>query len=1053
MDGHASSQPATAAAGDGSGGIRPADGPSRRPLSANERGLWLLHEHEPASPSLRLDDALLVQGPLDVDALRAAIEQVVARHEALTTAYAVDADGPYATALEVRAEVDVVEATSSGVADAVEAVRRSARLSLAHPPLLRAAIVRIDHDRHVVVLVGHRIALDPISLDRVWADISAAYAGDRRGVAAGARRSMVAAERDHLGSSASTADLDWWEEHLADALGPLDLHAGGNGAGRPTAQRTRLPGSLDAATATALVAVVLGRHSDQRDLVLASSDRPLGDDGREAVGPLERLMPIRIRLDGAKSFSELVAEVGAELAAVASHADAPLDEIVRRIGGDRYPALPVLPALARIVVRFDPHPRPPFALSGARTRRLGPYGVPAPGQLVVDVGRHQARGWMATLHYHSGTFASEAARRIASHLRVLAGEAAANPRRRLLRLALAGADERHLVTSVWSTTAGHAPPEPLGTLFERRVDTAPHAPAAEFGTETLDYASLDAAANCVAHLLGERGCTRGARVALFANRSLEFAVGTIAILKAGAACVPIDPAYPDERIAAMIASCRPAVVLMQRELDRQLGDQALEVVSLEMDASEHAAGPSERPGVSVSSDDVAYVLYTSGSIGEPRGVELVHRGLANHAAAVATTFGLTAADRVLQLSSLSFGISVEETIPTWIVGATVVFRPPWLPLGGREFLDWLGERRITVLDVPTAFWHEWVSDLKSLGATTPPSLRAVVVGGERALASAYADWLDVAAPGVRFFNTYGSTEISVCVTGHEPQVSNPTDISDDLPIGRPFQNTRTYVLDDELEPAAVGVAGELYVGGAAVARGYLDDPRGTAERFVPDPFSPAPGARMYRTRDRARFSWDGSLAFVGRRDQQVKIGGFRIEPAEIEHALRAHPAVVQAAVVVSEPRPGDRRLVAYVTTSRPAGESELRESLQRRLPSFMVPHAVVVLDDLPLTPNGKLARAALPAAAVATPRRDPDRPRSQLERTLAEIWADVLELRAVHRDAHFFELGGQSLLATQLVSRARSAGLDLPLRLLFEHPTFGGLVDALVVRAAEPPRG
>lgn len=1106
----------------------PSDTASPRPLSHNEQRMWFLEQLEPRSRRLRIADAHLVVGTLDVDRLRAATAAVTARHAALRRAYT--AERGVACAMLVDdppIALHDTTAPNARTADVVERVLASAELELSEPPLARWTLVHLAPDRHVLVLVAHRIAADRPSLNHLWSDLGAAYAGDGHDADCVDDDGIVAAEGLYLAGGSLALDLAWWRQELADAPGPLDLHPDRIGRARAASHRVGLPGSVDRATATASLGVVLARRCDCRDLVVSVAERPVDARAEHVVGAIERPLLIRIRLADDPTFSELLARVRATIAAAVQHGRAPLDEILRDVGGDRDPALP---AVAQIVLRVSRESGGEFAISGAHVRRLGPYEHQAPQELVVETAR-ESGGMTATFRYDAGSHSSRSIARLASHVAVLARAAAEDPGRRVSKLQMTSARERRRLLGRWSTGGIGIPSEPLPTRFERRVDAAPHAPAVEFNQESLDYAELDARANRVARYLVDNGCTRGSRVALLAHRSLEFAVGTIAILKAGGASVPIDPAYPPRRIAAMLDSCRPVSILTQHALAHSV-PVGVDAALLEPDAREHAANSSERLGISIRNDDVAYVLYTSGSTGAPRGVELIHCGLSNHATAVAGVYGLTSEDRVLQLSSLSFGISVEEMIPTWLAGGTVVFRPPQLALSGAEFLAWLAEREITVLDVPTSFWHEWVSDLKTLGATTPAPLRAVVVGGERALASAYADWRRVARDDVRFFNTYGSTEISVCVTSYEPTALSRETAPPDLPIGRPFPNTRVYVLDDELQPAPVGVAGELYVGGAAVTRGYLDDARATAERFVPDPFADVGGARMYRTRDRVRFVSDGSLAFVGRRDEQVKIGGFRIEPAEIEEALRAHPAVAQAAVVVREPRADDRCLVGYATSNDALTEDELRDFLRRRLPAFMVPRLLVVLDELPLTPNGKVDRAALPTPAAVDDTRAFDPPRSHLERTIAGIWADVLdvervgrhdaffdlgghsllavelvdELRqrvspaidlrmlfddatvaalarrlgeseatldtanveevesvlaaiwsdvlgvcALERDASFFDVGGHSLLATRLVARARAAGLDLPVRLLYEHPTPSRLARALVTRLASEP--
>jgi aspartate racemase len=595
----------------------------------------------------------------------------------------------------------------------------------------------------------------------------------------------------------------------------------------------------------------------------------------------------------------------------------------------------------------------------------------------------------------------------------------------------------------------------VAALVEATVDRTPAAPAVEHGDRVLTYAELDEAANRLAAHLGDLGVTPGDRVGLAFGRSLELPIALLATLKAGAVCVPLDPAYPAERLSYMVDDSGAAVVLTTAAVAVNLPTTSARLVRVDDadDGAAIAARSGERPSVSVGPSDPAYLLYTSGSTGRPRGVVLGHAGLVNHHRAAVDLYGVTAADRVLQFASISFDISVEEVFVAWAAGATIVLRPDELPIGGPEFLDWLTARRITVLDLPTAFWHEWVHDVSTQQRTLPPSLRTLIVGGERAQSGAYASWLRIGGDQVRWFNTYGPTEASIIVTAWPLQLSVDDAVPANIPIGRPIAGTHVVLLDRHGALVPVGVPGEIHIGGAGVALGYHGQPERTAEKFVPDPFAASPGARLYRTGDLAVWRPEGVLEFVGRTDDQVKIRGYRVEPGEVEEVLASHPAVREALVFAQTGEAGITRLVAYAS-HEPGFEPDaatLRSYLRDRLPGHMVPAAIGVLEAFPLTANGKVDRAALPALDVADPMEGTAPPRTDAERRVAKLFADLLEPgQPVGRGTDFFEAGGHSLLAVRLFGDIeREFGVRLPLSLLFHGASVAQLAAALTEPATD----
>ncbi|HWC11103.1 MAG TPA: amino acid adenylation domain-containing protein, partial [Acidimicrobiales bacterium] len=597
-------------------------------------------------------------------------------------------------------------------------------------------------------------------------------------------------------------------------------------------------------------------------------------------------------------------------------------------------------------------------------------------------------------------------------------------------------------------------------LFEASAGDRPGAVAVVAPAGTLTYAELDGRANRLAHHLQELGVGPEVLVGVCLERSLELVVALLGVLKAGGACLPLDPSYPAERLALMVADSGTPVVLTTEALGARLPVRGARTVCLDTGWHDVARRPPSRPERDLVPDNLAYVIYTSGSTGEPKGVMLPHGGLVNHNRAAARLYDLVPDDRVLQFCSISFDVSIEELFPTWAAGAATVLRDDDVPILGPAWLDWLRRQTVTVLNLPTAYWHEWVRDLEAMGETVPSGVRLVVAGGEKALGTAYRTWLGVGGDRVRWVNAYGPAEASVMATAWSPPVGEALAIPDP-PIGRAVAGAAAHVLDRHGRPVPPGAVGELYVGGPGLARGYLRRPGLTAERFVPDPLSDGPGARLYRTGDAVRELPGGDLEFVDRLDHQLKVRGFRIESGEVEAALTAHPDVAEAVVVAREDTPGDKRLVAYVVGAggapAPPG-GDLRRFLAERLPGYMVPGAFVPVDAFPRTPNGKVARPALPAPGRARPDRATPwvAPRTATEETLASIWSAVLGIEGIGVDDDFFELGGHSLLATQVVARTREAfGGDVPLQAMFESPTVARLatvVDAFGRRqGAVPP--
>jgi amino acid adenylation domain-containing protein len=607
--------------------------------------------------------------------------------------------------------------------------------------------------------------------------------------------------------------------------------------------------------------------------------------------------------------------------------------------------------------------------------------------------------------------------------------------------------ERHQVLYGWNDTRTEYRDQCIHELFEGQVARTPHATAVVFEDVRVSYLELNRRANQLAHHLIDLGIKPDSFVGICAERSVEMAVGMLAVLKAGGAYVPLDPNYPAERLRHMLKDCKPVVLLTQSR-GAAIYRGTIPALDLQSDAALWAEARATNPESRITglqSHHLAYVIYTSGSTGLPKGVMVEHASVVNLVNTHICNCALTAEDCVLQFASFSFDASIEEIFAPLAVGARIVLRPERIFAPDEEYLRLISDERITIAELPTAFWHRWVQQQSLEQHADQETLRLVVVGGEKAERRHLSHWRrDLPGRHCDWLNTYGPTEATVYALAL--QLDGRVELgAGEIPIGRPIANTQIYILDRHHQPVPVGVAGELYIGGVGVARGYLNRPALTAEKFLTDPFSSDPTARMYRTGDLGRWRADGNIEFLGRNDFQVKLRGFRIELGEIEARLAEYPGVLEAVVIALEDTPGNKRLVAYVTTKGavPVNVEALRIYLGALLPQYMVPSAFVQLDALPLTPHGKLDRRALPALELdAYAIQAYEAPQGDTETRLAQMWADVLKLERVGRNDNFFALGGHSLLAMTLIERMRRADLKIDVRTLFTAPTLAALSDS-----------
>jgi amino acid adenylation domain-containing protein len=1064
--------------------ITPLHGQGDLQLSFSQQRLWFLQRLEPESPFYNIAVEVRLAGALDIPVLGRALAEVMRRHETLRVAF-VELEGEPRVRVAAPGPVHLPLVDLSGL-PAAEVRRLAGDLTLdearrgfdlAAGALLRVLLLKVDRREHKVVLTLHHIAADGWSLGVLVQEVGALYGAFLRGGRSPLPElpfqyaDYAAWQRSWLQGEILEKELAHWRAKLEGADPVLALPfdhprpalRSDRGATRilvlpaelaqGVEQLSRREGVSLFMTLLAAFLALLERYTGQQDLVIgypvANRDR---SDIEGLIGVFLNTLVLRVDLSSDPPVRALLGRVRDEVLDAQSHAQLPFERLVEELRVERS-------------LSYNPVFQVLFVLQNTPASELEIPGL-AVETAIVDLAiaqfdlscRFEKSGdtLLGRLEYSRDLFDGTTIERLAGGFGRLLAAAVADPGRRLSELPLLSEAELHQTAREWSDS-GRAWEDwdgeriCLPQLCEAQAARSPRAPALTFGEETLSYAELHRRANRLAHRLRRMGIGPEARVGVLLERSAEMVVALLGILKAGGAYVPLDPAFPAERLAWMAGDAGLAALLTDERLAGSLAvPPACPVLKLDLERRSLAGESEADPAAWAVADNLAYVLYTSGSTGRPKGVAVPHRALVNLLASIRERPGLTAGDTLLAVTTISFDIAVVEIFLPLVVGARMVLARPEEAAEGAALARLIARSGATVLQATPATWQMLLSG----GEAALAPLRGIC-GGE-ALAPGLA--AELAARTRSFWNLYGPTETTVWSTAQLVDGGGGT-----VPIGRPIANTRAVLLDGAGGPVPLGAAGHLHLGGSGVARGYLHRPELTAERFVPDPLSAEPGARLYRTGDLARFLADGTLEYLGRGDQQVKLRGFRIELGEIEAAIRQHPGVREAAVVLLDGTGNveDRALAAYVVGDEDGAPAvgDLRSFLQGRLPSYMLPSFFTALPRLPLTPSGKVDRKALVAKGRQGGEAEPGRaPRTPMEKLLAEIFAEILKLERVGADDNFFELGGHSLLATQVISRLRAAiGVELPLRVLFARPVLSELARFLesqstveIGAAAEP---
>ncbi|HJT57763.1 MAG TPA: amino acid adenylation domain-containing protein, partial [Ktedonobacteraceae bacterium] len=1035
------------------------------PLSFAQQRLWFLDQLEPNSTAYNIPNATRLSGKLNFHALEQSLQEVVRRHESLRTTFSTK-EGQPVQVIEpcARCSLPVIElsalASEQHENEVLRLVQQEARrpFNLAHGPLLRATLLRHSENEHVVLLTMHHIVSDAWSYDIFLRELTILY----NALAAGQPSPLselslqyadfASWQRQWLQGEVLEAQVAYWSEQLRGIPSlelPTDHPRPAVQTFRGAHQNLLLPALLSEElkrlsqregvtlfmTLLGAFQVLLSRYSGQSDIAVGT---PIANRTRaeleKLIGFFVNTLVLRCDLSDNPSFLDLLKRVREVCLEAYTHQDVPFEKLVEVLQPERdLSRSPLFQVTFQLHHAFEPSQAP----RGLTVSGLSNESGTAKFDLSLAM-TDSDQGLYCAVEYNTDLFEASTISRLLEHFRTLLASIVARPDDRLAELPVLSEGELQQLLCEWNETqkdygAGLC----LHTLFETQVERTPEAIALVFEDEHLTYRALNERANQVAHYLWRQGVAPEVLVGLCLERSPEMAIGLLGVLKAGGAYVPLDAAYPQERLAFMLADIQASTLLTQQRLAAELPEHSAQIICLDTNWEDIDQQSRVNPVSEVRSENAAYVIYTSGSTGRPKGVVVTHQAICNHMSWMQTNFPLGEMDRVLQKTAFSFDASIWEFFAPLQAGAQLIMAQP----GGHRDISYLIEAvahyGITVLQLVPSLLRVF---LEHREITRCRSLKRVFCGGEE---------LPVAVQQLFFtrltadlYNLYGPTEASIDVTAWPCE---PENTGQKIPIGRPIANTRIYLLDAHRQPVPIGVPGELHIGGIGLARGYLHCPDITAEKFFPDPFSSEPGARLYATGDLARYLPDGSIEYQERIDLQVKIRGFRIELGEIEAVLAQHPELLESVVMTIEGAAGDKRLAAYVVPRElPApSSSELRRYLQEKLPDYMVPSALVVLEALPLMPNGKVDRRALSTLDM-TGAEQGERMEmlSPVQELLVSLWGEVLGLKHIGIHENFFALGGHSILATQLISRVQSVlQVEISLRNLFEAPTVALLAE------------
>ena len=1072
------------------------------PLSFAQRRLWFLDQLEPGTATYNLRRIVRIDGPLNVAALRRAWQTIIDRHDILRTIFTAS-DGQPSQIIQPALTIELPLTDLSSTPQSEREAERLAMETAAQPfdlqrgPLLRGRLLRLGDETHYLAVVFHHIISDGWSLGIFFRELGALY----QAFATEQHAALPPLEiqyadyalwqQQQLQGHRLAEHLAFWRQHLAGAPPLLELPTD---FPRPAAQRyqgAQLSSLLPAAlrdelqalsqregvtlfmTLLAAFQTLLQRYTQQDQIVTGTPAAGRTTSETETlIGFFVNTLALRGDLSGDPTFQELLARTRQRALGAYAHQELPFERLVEELQPVR--SLSYSPVF-QVMFALQNAPAAESEQGALRFSTVRIPGTAARFDLSLDV-YEEADGLTVRLEYDTDLFEAATAERMLTHFSTLLEAVANNPAQHLSALPLLADSERHRLLNEWNQRRVDVPPLCLHQLFEARAAAAPHAIAVICGHERITYGELNARSNQLAHFLIKAGVGPETMVGVCVERSPEMIVALLGVLKAGGAYVPLDPNYPAERLKHMLSEAAPPLLLTQAHLKSRISNlkSEIQMICLDADWPLMAQESATQPVSAVTPDNLAYVIFTSGSTGKSKGVLVTHGNVVNAWAAWEEAYQLSSLLCHLQMANFSFDVFTGDLTRALCSGASLVLCPTELLLDPEGLWQLINRTGVEAAEFVPAVIRPLLEYLERTGQRLS-QMKLMVVGSDLWQMDEYERLRRVCGPQTRVISSYGVTEATIDSTFFEATENSR---SGPVPIGRPFANTQIFILDAQQQPAPIGVSGELYIGGAGVTRGYLNRAELTAEKFIAwksevgsrkpeverqmtddrwqmagssepafflpsDSRLPTTDYRLYKTGDLARYRPDGAIELLGRADQQVKLRGYRIEPAEIEAALALHPAVQAVAVVAREDEPGDKRLVAYLVPRTEQTEpGELRRFLKDQLPDYMIPAAFVRMEALPLTPNGKLDRRALPKPDESGLERRSDyvAPRTRVEEKTADILAGLLKLERIGVNDNFFELGGHSLLATQVVSRIRDAfHIEMPLRVIFESPVVSGL--------------
>ncbi|MDZ8084262.1 MAG: amino acid adenylation domain-containing protein [Nostoc sp. DedQUE12b] len=1060
--------------------IRPVKRQENLPLSFAQQRLWFLAQLEPDSPFYNLPAAVRLEGELNVEALQQTFNEIINRHEALRTNFQIIEGQAVAVISEEKPLNLSIFNISELPANKQEAEVKKLAFQEAQQPfdlksdlLLRIKLLRLSKQEHIVLLTMHHMVSDGWStgvLVQELATLYPAFCNRQAFLRDATRRSLpklpiqyvdfAAWQRQWLQGEVLKSQISYWLKHLENAPRVLDLPTD---YPRPAIQTfggatysfelskelsatlnklSQQQGSTLFMTLLAAFQILLWRYTLSEDIVVGS---PIANRNRAEIegliGFFVNTLVLRTNLAGNPSFEELLKQVREVALGAYAHQDLPFELLVEQLQPQR--DLSHTP-LFQVMFVLQNAPMSALELAGLTLTPLESDTGTAQFDLTLSMTQTES-GLVGSIEYNTDLFEENTICRMSGHFQTLLKEISVNPKLRLSELSLLTESEKRQLLLEWNNTEVEYPKEQcIHQLFEAQVESTPDAVAVVFEDQQLTYSELNAKANQLAHYLQKLGVKPEVLVGICVERSLSMLIGLLAILKAGGAYVPLDPAYPPERLAFILQDAQVSVLLTQQHLIENLPQRQTRVVCLDTDWENVAQQSSQNPISESTIDNLAYIIYTSGSTGQPKGVLVNHSNVVRLLAATEHWYNFNQHDVWTLFHSIAFDFSVWEIWGALLYGGKLVVIPYWLSRSPEDFYKLLLTQKVTILNQTPSAFSQLIQVEELLANSNNLALRKVIFGGEALQIESLRPWFERHGDqSPELINMYGITETTVHVT-YRPLTMADLEVASASLIGRPIGDLQVYLLDRYRQPVPIGVPGEMYIGGAGVVRGYLNRPTLTSERFIPNCFSNKPNARLYKTGDLARYLPNGDIEYLGRIDNQVKVRGFRIELGEIEAIISQHPAVRETVVVVNEASADSQRIVAYVVAQREQTLiiPELRNFLESKLPNYMVPTAFITLEALPLTPNGKVDRKALKAPDTARPELETvyQPPQTEIEKTIADIWQEVLNIEDVGIHDNFFQIGGHSLLLVQVHSKLQKTfQRDFILVEMFQHPTVGHL--------------